>query len=144
MRDYDPATGRYMQADPLGLVDGASVYGYARQSPMRWTYPRGEDCRAVGHDKFGTPILQCDTRPYCPPGADCNWRDPTENNREYDQCMDSCELSYNELIGGAGGLICGAVTAVGEYCGGPVGGIIGASICYPMHADGLCRKKCGY
>ncbi|AXI43752.1 hypothetical protein C1J02_18880 [Sulfitobacter sp. SK011] len=33
MREYDPATGRYIQADPLGLVDGASVYGYARQNP---------------------------------------------------------------------------------------------------------------
>ena len=31
MRDYDPTTGRYLQADPLGLVDGASVYGYARR-----------------------------------------------------------------------------------------------------------------
>ena len=41
MRDYDPTTGRYMQADPLGLVDGASVYGYARQNPGRWTDPRG-------------------------------------------------------------------------------------------------------
>ncbi len=27
MRDYDPTTGRYMQADPLGLVDGAFVSG---------------------------------------------------------------------------------------------------------------------
>jgi len=36
MRDYDPTTGRYMQADPLGLVDGASVYGYARQNPGRY------------------------------------------------------------------------------------------------------------
>jgi RHS repeat-associated protein len=43
MRDYDPTTGRYLQADPLGLVDGPSVYGYARQSPVRWTDPRGED-----------------------------------------------------------------------------------------------------
>jgi RHS repeat-associated protein len=42
MRDYDPTTGRYLQADPLGLVDGASVYGYAGQSPARWTDPRGE------------------------------------------------------------------------------------------------------
>ena len=42
MRDYDPTTGRYMQADPLGLVDGASVYGYARQSPGRYVDPRGE------------------------------------------------------------------------------------------------------
>ena len=42
MRDYDPTTGRYIQADPLGLVDGASVYGYALQNPGRWTDPRGE------------------------------------------------------------------------------------------------------
>jgi RHS repeat-associated protein len=42
MRDYDPTTGRYIQADPLGLVDGASVYGYALQNPGRWIDPRGE------------------------------------------------------------------------------------------------------
>ena len=42
MRDYDPATGRYLQADPLGLVDGASVYGYVRGNPGRWVDPRGE------------------------------------------------------------------------------------------------------
>jgi RHS repeat-associated protein len=41
MRDYDPTTGRYIQADPLGLVDGASVYGYALQSPMRYVDPKG-------------------------------------------------------------------------------------------------------
>jgi hypothetical protein len=34
MRDYDPTTGRYVQADPLGLVDGASVYGYALGNPL--------------------------------------------------------------------------------------------------------------
>ena len=42
MRDYDPTTGRYMQADPLGLVDGASVYGYVGQNPGRYVDPRGE------------------------------------------------------------------------------------------------------
>ncbi len=42
MRDYDPSTGRYLQADPLGLVDGASVYGYARQSALNYTDPTGE------------------------------------------------------------------------------------------------------
>jgi hypothetical protein len=42
MRDYDPTTGRYLQADPLGLVDGASVYGYAGQNPLRWVDPGGE------------------------------------------------------------------------------------------------------
>ena len=42
MRDYDPTTGRYLQADPLGLVDGASLYGYALQNPGRYVDPRGE------------------------------------------------------------------------------------------------------
>ena len=42
MRDYDPTTGRYIEPDPLGLVDGASVYGYARGNPGRWVDPRGE------------------------------------------------------------------------------------------------------
>ncbi len=41
MRDYDPTTGRYMQADPLGLVDGASMYGYALQNPGRYVDPTG-------------------------------------------------------------------------------------------------------
>jgi RHS repeat-associated protein len=48
MRDYDPTTGRYLQADPLGLVDGSSVYGYAMQSPMMYTDPRGEEIPGTG------------------------------------------------------------------------------------------------
>ena len=41
MRNYEPTTGRYLQADPLGLVDGASVLGYALHNPGRWVDPRG-------------------------------------------------------------------------------------------------------
>jgi RHS repeat-associated protein len=43
MRDYDPTTGRYLQADPLGLIAGMNVYGYANQSPMMYIDPRGEN-----------------------------------------------------------------------------------------------------
>ena len=43
MRDYDPTLGWYLQADPLGLVDGASVYGYALQNPGRYTDPTGRE-----------------------------------------------------------------------------------------------------
>jgi RHS repeat-associated protein len=35
-RSYDPTLGRYTQPDPLGFVDGPSVYGYAKGSPQRW------------------------------------------------------------------------------------------------------------
>lgn len=40
-RTYDPTLGRYLEADPLGLVDGPSVYGYAMQSPLRYVDPTG-------------------------------------------------------------------------------------------------------
>jgi RHS repeat-associated protein len=42
MRDDDPTTGRYIQPDPLGLIEGSSVYGYAWQKPGRWIGPTGE------------------------------------------------------------------------------------------------------
>jgi hypothetical protein len=40
-RHYDPTLGRYNQADPLGFVDGPSLYGYAKGSPVRVVHPRG-------------------------------------------------------------------------------------------------------
>ena len=45
MRDYDPTTGRYLEPDPLGLVDGASVYGYVGQSPLKNIDPKGLELR---------------------------------------------------------------------------------------------------
>jgi RHS repeat-associated protein len=32
-RDYDPATGAYVESDPIGLKGGINTYGYANQSP---------------------------------------------------------------------------------------------------------------
>lgn len=43
MHDYNPTLGRYLQADPLGLVDGPSVYGNALQNPQRYVDPNGLD-----------------------------------------------------------------------------------------------------
>ena len=56
MRDYDPTTGRYLQADPQGLVDGASVYGYVGQNPGRWVDPRGEDTVWGGNGPISVPV----------------------------------------------------------------------------------------
>ena len=53
MRDYDPTAGRYIQADPLGLIDGASVYGYAGGNPGRYVDPRGE---LIGFGPWGALV----------------------------------------------------------------------------------------
>lgn len=40
-RDYDPTTGRYIQADPIGLVGGENIYVYAVNNPVNVTDPEG-------------------------------------------------------------------------------------------------------
>jgi RHS repeat-associated protein len=42
-RSYDPTVGRYTQPDPLGFVDGPSVYGYAGGMPQQLVDPNGQN-----------------------------------------------------------------------------------------------------
>jgi RHS repeat-associated protein len=41
MRDYDPRTGRYLQADPIGLSGGNNRYNYVKADPVRKIDPIG-------------------------------------------------------------------------------------------------------
>ncbi|MEO1538077.1 MAG: RHS repeat-associated core domain-containing protein [Pseudomonadota bacterium] len=80
MRDYDPTTGRYLQGDPLGLVDGASVYGYALQNPGRYVDPYG---LMVGPN-IPAPVPLPDTGDgnlFCASGDDCSDREKEERER---------------------------------------------------------------
>ena len=40
-REYHPTLGRWMQRDPLGYVDGMSLYDYARSMPTAFIDPEG-------------------------------------------------------------------------------------------------------
>ncbi len=42
-RMLHPRLGRFLQRDPLGYVDGFSLYEYVRSSPIRFTDPRGTE-----------------------------------------------------------------------------------------------------
>jgi RHS repeat-associated protein len=41
-RHYDPTLGRYTQPDPLGFVDGPSIYAYAKLGPTQFVDPNGK------------------------------------------------------------------------------------------------------
>jgi len=57
-RYYDPATGRYMTSDPIGLRGGTNLFSYGRGNP------------ATNFDRFG--LLPGDTCGRCSPGSvDC-------------------------------------------------------------------------
>jgi RHS repeat-associated protein len=40
-RDYDPAVGRYVESDPIGLNGGINTFGYVRESPIDSIDPLG-------------------------------------------------------------------------------------------------------
>jgi RHS repeat-associated protein len=64
-RMYDPVTGRYTQPDPLGFIDGPSVYAYAKNSPFMYTDREG---LAVCTYSITTHTLVC--APNGPPTSD--------------------------------------------------------------------------
>jgi RHS repeat-associated protein len=41
-RDYDPAIGRYVESDPIGLEGGVNTYAYTANSPLMYSDPSGE------------------------------------------------------------------------------------------------------
>ena len=62
-RDYEAASGRYVQSDPIGLAGGSSTYGYVFAHPF------------TASDRLG---LQSFTPPPPPPEADSEEFDPDE------------------------------------------------------------------
>jgi RHS repeat-associated protein len=67
-RSYDASLGRYTQPDPLGFVDGPSLYGYAGQSPLMMVDPWGLQNSPPPHPDI--------------PGGPWTWSPDDENGRE--------------------------------------------------------------
>ncbi|MGP4753942.1 RHS repeat-associated core domain-containing protein [Agrobacterium pusense] len=47
-RRYDPRTGRYLRADPLGMPDGPNRWAYVKDNPLMYTDPMGLGAASKG------------------------------------------------------------------------------------------------
>jgi RHS repeat-associated protein len=113
-RAFDPVTGRYTQPDPLGFVDGPSVYAYARNSPYIYTDREG---------KFGLGGAGL--------GGGINFAFQLATNLAKGQtlgtalwCVDSYQVAVSAALGGVGLGVVGNIWK-GNYAAAAVGGGVG-------------------
>ncbi len=75
-RSYDPTLGRYNQADPLGFVDGPSVYTYAKSSP---------EMKVDADGRTASGPMSKPVKPNNPDGPkQCDWDDARK------ECHENC------------------------------------------------------
>jgi len=110
-RTYDPATGRYLEADPAGASGGFALYPYARGNPVRFVDRAGaapEDGSSIGNPFWfglGPPTPEqhfnrnrnnrCPARP--PTGCEGWSQDPTWYARKKFRHSDGYECAYDNL-----------------------------------------------
>jgi RHS repeat-associated protein len=78
-RDYDPAIGRYVESDPIGLFGGLSTYAYVSDSPLGSADPLG----LIGPG--AQPVPPSPIRP--PPNP---FRDPGKSSEDNSRALRRC------------------------------------------------------
>src|SRR5690606_32323368 len=82
-RDYDPATGRYLESDPIGLWGGPSTYAYVEANPLSFSDPEGRNIHGN----------------WCGPGGKGPVIDVVDECcQEHDTCYDRCGADWKSRM----------------------------------------------
>ena len=108
-RDYDSATGKYVESDPVGLTAGVNTYGYVGANPVAVI-------DALGLDAIALPGLRLPPNPGIATVACDSWGQPIAQIPPLqpinEKCIGDCLLVHeyrhiDDLIAlGIGGSIC--------------------------------------
>jgi len=90
-RDYDPAIGRYIQSDPIGLAGGINTYAYVDSNPLSRADPTGQIWPAIGGMVW---IGQCSLVAY--KLASDAYPNPADDKKKH--CYASCILNKCTLL----------------------------------------------
>lgn len=148
-RTYDPATGRYLESDPIGLAAGPNTYSYVSNTPTMRT------------DKYG--LYEGGSISEVMPGytydeyldlmSDMEYRPPSP----YERCVAKCAAKRTiicqpfSIAGSSCGVTVAGIASIPSggaafpgfaRVGTAVGGFSGNTLCRFVMFDESCSKSC--